>query len=548
MADNRRTIRIESILGGFSRYTHFANSDEYHSALGIDPLADASVDYTLTGLSYIGNRPSGLIVPTATNYAGTTSTTGSPRWILGQPKGLTYFYVYDNVGSVYSMSSSITPLTGIGDLNDGGTATGNGAAYYDNYLYFARDTSIARYGPLDGTPAFTDDYWVTTLSKTALTEFYLPGITTNVGTYPNHVLHSHSDGKLYIADYVGSQGTIHFIQTSKTTVEGDTDAGSTYDALNFGYGLKITAMETYGEMLVIALYDGASNESNPRKAKLAFWDTTSANANSITWNEFPDNFISSIRNVNGVLYVFSRGPEQLGFRVSRVLGSNSFEEVAYIGYGYAPPHGATSVGKRLMFTSRTMSPENAAGVWALGVPSNPNALHNILRVEAQYSEDTGVPKPTALLAHSHAFEFMTSNDGPIVGYSSNSQNQYSGILARAAIGSLFSANPNSLWVSQIYRVGQPFKILSIRIPVVEQLASSDTFTVGIKTDGGEGQSYSYQITGSADGTNKLSYVVRPSALVGDNDFFITLTIDSDVSISLPITITYELLDIETNYA
>src|SRR3990167_123459 len=218
--DNKFTIKIESILGGESLFRNFAKADQYQSSLAIDPDMPDSDSGTAS------DRPSGFLRPVGNFGYGGAALTGAPMWMTPTPKNsLTYVYL-DN-GSTYTASSG--SLTGLGDLNDGGTSAGNGSAYYDNYVYFARDTTIARYGPLDGTAAFIDDYWVTTLSKTALTANNYPFLGINEHRLPNHIMHRHrADGRLYFADVVDNRGTLHYISTNKTTVEGDNDNGSTY--------------------------------------------------------------------------------------------------------------------------------------------------------------------------------------------------------------------------------------------------------------------------------------------------------------------------------
>lgn len=321
MANNARQILIESILGGESQYQNFSAVDEFQQSMGIDP-----------SLAFGDLAASGYINPTVVRNVGNT-VNNWPVWFVTNPKNSNY-YLYDTSGSLYSVDTNVTGLT---DLNDGGTARGNGLAYYDNYLYASRSTTIARYGPLDGTPAWTDDYWVGSLGKAALVDTAYPSIPQGLSiTSLNHVLHRHTDGKLYIADVVGNQGTLHYISTSKTTVEGDTDNGSTYNALDFPYGYWPTAMASYGDQLVVALYEG-----NNRRAKLAFWDTTNSTTyEKIIDSEYPDTIISALINSNGLLYAFSGSPASGGVRILRFLGGYSFEQVGFVEGASLPLPGA----------------------------------------------------------------------------------------------------------------------------------------------------------------------------------------------------------------
>lgn len=66
-------------------------------------------------------------------------------------------YFYGNTGHFYKKNSSDT----FSDLRTIANSTGNGMAYYgeDRFIYYASDIAIGRYGPMDGTPDFTDDYF-----------------------------------------------------------------------------------------------------------------------------------------------------------------------------------------------------------------------------------------------------------------------------------------------------------------------------------------------------------------------------------------------------
>src|SRR3990167_2051873 len=244
-------IKIESILGGHAPSTHFAGKDQFRASLGIDPrqgIADSGI---------YASFPSGLLKPVGVTNLGTT--VASIKWFVNEPKGTGAVYAYASTGSVYTLDAN----GAIGELSDGGneagTGSGNGAGYYDNYVYFAKNTTIARYGPLNGVATLNGDYWGTTLAKTALV--HTTYTNQDIGlVYPNHILHRHSDGRLYIADVVDNKGTIHYIATTKATVEGDTDNSSTYNKVQVGYGLWPTALETYGSDLAIALVETPSGE------------------------------------------------------------------------------------------------------------------------------------------------------------------------------------------------------------------------------------------------------------------------------------------------
>src|SRR3990167_10378946 len=118
-------IRIESILGGHSRTRYFAAANQFQESLGIDPGQGDGIIYP---------------IPSKNQFNGA----GIPFWILPPtPKVAQLSYIYDSTGSVYSYnpisSPAVTALSDAGEMTGG---VGNGAAYYDNYVYFSKNTTI----------------------------------------------------------------------------------------------------------------------------------------------------------------------------------------------------------------------------------------------------------------------------------------------------------------------------------------------------------------------------------------------------------------------
>src|SRR3990167_8605250 len=143
--DNQFTIKIESILGGTAPSTHLAAENQFRASFAIDP--SMPVD---NGDGLYSSIASGLLRPVGANGAG-ASTVASIMWFDNDPKdsSLSTSYAINTVGSAFSVSGIGVPTA----LSDGGSlsnCSGNGLAYYDNYVYFAKNTTIARYGPLDG--------------------------------------------------------------------------------------------------------------------------------------------------------------------------------------------------------------------------------------------------------------------------------------------------------------------------------------------------------------------------------------------------------------
>ncbi len=524
-------IKIESILGGHSVSSHFGSSDSFQGSGGIDPSQDVAISGTDLGIT-------GMLAPNGLASGG-GALNAPPLWMVTPPK-VAATYVLDASGSTYTLNSAANQ-TGLEDGgNESGTGSGNGAAYYDNYVYFAKNTTIARYGPLDGSPSMNGDYWGTTLGKAALTHTTYPvfssgGISITV---PNHLLHRHSDGRLYIADVVGNQGNLHFISTTKTTVEGDTDNGSTFGKLDFGYGLWPTAIESYGSDIVVALYEGDTVSSGRQQtAKLAFWDTTSENFNQITWVEFPDQIITALRNVNGTLYVVSSQVESSGFRLSRFVGGYSFEEVAFFPDGYPPMAGAVlNVGHRLFFgSSNSRGGGSGPCVYSFGLATK--SLGSGVFCTARV--DTGFI--VSALSNYWQSTGADLSSHPNIGVATSASSGTVKVVLPPPTGLI--ANPSRpWWWSQMYKIGQPYKITKLRIGTLKAFASGMSVVPKFYIDGDHTNTLTLPDVANYIGQSAITY--RPSGLVGQNNFFLELEWGGTAQcvIALPITIEYEIID------
>lgn len=537
-------IRIESILGGHARTTHFASRDQYRNSIGIDPgspLPGSSGNPYSS--SIYGVKPSGLIRPVQSNtVSGTINET--PYWIEGAPSTTTVF-VYDARGSVYTHSIGEGTVTNLADIG-ATTGKGNGMAYYNNYMYFATNTDIARYGPLDGsaTPKWTENYWQDVLPMVSLEDASYPFTLLSSGTsgqLPNHYLHTHSDGRLYVADTVGGQGYIHYIKTGGGGTGG---SSSTYQALALPTGLVPICMESLGENLVIAVYSKNPAASifnhgirtKAGRAKVAFWDTTSQNFNAITWVEFPDGFITAMKNVNGTLYVFSAPAEKSnGFRVSRYVGGYTFEEVWSSEEGLAPLPGAVDgASSRLVFGSATVSPTTAGCIYSLGLAANGISNGLFCPFVSRTIDNSMV---TALILP------INSGRGKGWDYPVFGSSDFSSIRRLENIDG--ADNCNSIWWSQVYRIGQRYKITKIRIPLAEPIRTSVNVIPKIYTDDGFGTATALTaITPTNFGTTLRTIILRPDNLTGEVNFWLELKWSASypIVVGLPITIEYELID------
>lgn len=529
-------IKIESILGGHAPTSHFAKVDQFRACLAIDPAQPID-----DSDSVFASIASGLLRPAAAQeFSGGATLGAAPLWMIPNPKNAN-LYIYDALGSAYSAPATFASLTALADAGELSNSLGNGGEYYDNYIYLSKSTTVARYGPLDGTPLFNGDYWVTTLGKTALSNTTYPTSYKSLLQYPNHFLKRHSDGRLYLLDVVGNQGYVHYIKTTKTTVEGDTNSGSTYGALTFGYGLWPICAESFGADLAIAFYEGSSGNLRQARAKIAFWDTTSTNFNKIIWVEYPDTIITAMKNVNGVLYVVSGNVNAQGWRLTRFLGGYQFEEVYYSETGEPCLPGAIdAILNQCLVGTFTTVPEAAGVVIAHGLQKNALGRPIIGTMRATGGNSSTVVT-AVLAADNNELGFQT----PVIGWSKGSGVGNNGLDRQ---GTTYNAAP-SVWWSQTYRVGSTFRISSIRIPFAQAMAANMTLNVTVYTDDGSGT-----YTGATYGLPTLNNTTLPNGerfvslktqnIEGFQNFFIELrwTGSALLTVNLPIEIDFEVID------
>lgn len=515
------TIRIESVFGGIASTENFSRKGgEFNASVGIDP--DIPRDDTAI-------KTSGYLRPTALEKFSGSTVTGAPMWILTNPK-TENIYVYATDGKVHTVTSSLVIGADVATLS---SSTANGAEYNDNYNYFATNTTVARYGPLNGSASMDTSYWVTTLAKTALSNTTYP--TIRGVAIPNHPMHVHTDNKLYFGDVLSdsaantNKGALHFIKTSKTTVEGDTDGGATYNALDFSYGQYPTCIETYNTSLAVGLIEGVGTTTLQKPARVSFWDTTSESFQQITSVELPDPLITAMRNMNGRLFVFS-GNAQGGFRVTEFAGGYSYKEVYYSPEGVPPFQGAVDhFLNRLIWGGYVTVPEAAAVVFGYGSKQRAVSMgtHAILK-------STSAGSTQNVTAVKYVLHANNTNPKVIIGWKDASSQGLDKIST--------TYGTSNFW-SETFRLGAPFDITKIRIPLAQAVAANMTLIPKIYVDD---QSTSTALTtiNNTNYPNSERNIVQYPHIPGQHNMMLELrwTGTSLLTVALPITIEYETKD------
>ena len=371
----KQRITINSVLSGFSATQYAGVEGSYNSSIGIDP--DFAIGSQI--------KTSGMIVPTRYEKFSVSEIDGFPLWIITQPKTSNSF-CYTSAGKLHSFDSDIAmratdeastafPITLTG-------GAGNGAAYYNNFVYLAEATDISQYGGLDqdASIAETENVWTgAKFGLTALTNTTYPTIR---GTpIPNHPMHVHGDNACYVGDVIAGQGVLHKIKTKKTTIEGDTNDGSGYNVLDLPFGYYPTDIESWGTDVMIAAIQTTDSTINQGKAALFIWDPTDTVSFYRGPIFLPDPLVTALLNINGIVYIWS-GNSSNGVRLSRYIGGDSVEEIMYLEEGVVPFAGAVdALGSRIVFGSFTTYPVASASVLAFGSKkgSLPKGIHNIIK-------------------------------------------------------------------------------------------------------------------------------------------------------------------------
>jgi hypothetical protein len=510
---------IPTIFEGMSPSSQFAQEGQFLNSIAIDPdapITDGSADLL----------PSGSIRPIGYEKFSGANLNATPLWIETTPKN-TNVYIYLNDGKIISYDSTLETET---LLRTVAASSGNGFAYYNNYLYYARNLDIGRYGPLNGTPAFTDDFWTSTLSLTALTNPTYPE-TRNSVKYPNHPMKIHVDNKLYIADVASGRGVLHAIKTKQTTYQGDTNDGSLYNVLDFPLDYYPMCIESYGENLAIGCSFGTSNSINQGSSALFIWDTISDSFSRII--VVPDQIITALKYQNGILYGWSSNLKG-GSRFWIYIGGDQIQTLKYIPDCTAPLAGAiTADSNRIMWGGYTLNPTNSASVFAFGSKSDlfPRGLHNIARSTVTATTSNGIVtclKNVLQDNKPHPNLIIGATDGTNTNLDKRSTTYQTSVIR-----------------SRLYQIGTPFRITQLKIPLAQAIAANMTITPKLYFDNGS-SSKTGTIINNTNYSGKRIITMNQSnfenSTSGDSDFYLELTMSGTTlsTVNLPIEIGIEL--------
>ena len=516
----------------------------YSSALGSETDIGDTFTVTIASPGVFTSTAHGL----AANDRVRLYTTGA------LPTGLTANTTYYVISAGLTADAfELSASEGGAAINTSGTQSGthtfsveagNGAIYYNNYLYFVTNFDISRYGPLDGTPAMVHGVWrgSTLGTQTALVNTTYPSIRGS-GVMPNHPMCVHLDNKLYICDYNNAtypgQGIIHYIKTKKTTNEGDTNDNSTANSLDLPFGFRPTIIASYGEDLVIAAIQSTDTVTDQGNAALFFWDTVSTSFYKQIFLDEP--IISALKVVNGILYVFAgklaaANTAGNGYSVYQYLGGQSFREIIAFEEGWPPLAGAVDAnGDRVVWGSCFTDPANAACAWSYGSKNGaiPPAVHNIARSTAAASATDGLV--TCL-----GYVLQANNARPRLVIGARDASNFH-------LEQISTTYQTSIWRSQVFNIGQAFQVKEIKLHFAQALAANMTLTPTIYLDDASSSQAGTIINSTNYGSSQRTVILTSdnfSNVSGKHNFYLELQFSGTalLTVVLPITIKIELLD------
>lgn len=522
-------IVIDNIFGGHATSFHFSEKGQYLTSIAVDPdvpTTDTATDIKTAGIL----RPVGY-----SEFSGATMDQ-IPLWISAYPKG-TSILVYASGGDIYTYDSSFGSEA-LGRAVS--TSTGNGFAYYNNYFYYARNTDVGRVGPLDDvSSAYDDDAWTSAVlgTQTALTDTTYPTTRHSV-EYPNHVMHAHVDNKLYFADVVDGQGVLHSIRTKKITFEGDTDNGSAFNVLDLPFGYLPFAIESYGNLLVIAASQTTDTTINQGKSALFFWDTVSDSFTRVV--QLPDPICSALKYQNGQLYGLS-GNLSSGHRLFIYVGGDSIQTLKYMEEGHPPLAGAVdAIGNRVSWGTFTTFPSNSASVLSYGSKSDlfPRGMHNTARSSLAATSSTGL-----VTALKNVQQANSAFPKFVIGATKGTASAANCALDKQ--GTTYDTNGH-YWRSEVFNINKTFGVKNIVLRFGQAIAANMTLTPTLYFDDGT-VSQAGTVINSTNYAGSNKFVVLTSdnfsgTVEGKNNFYLELkwTGTALLSVLLPITIDIEV--------
>lgn len=188
----QQTITIHGFNGGIANDDKIGQPNSFRFARNLNILQDAN---------YLTPAPKTVKV-------SSTTVTNLPLWAVDGSPYTTNKYFYDLGGNLYQCTSSDV----FSNIRTVSNSQGQGLAVLDNYLYYAGNITLGRYGHLDDTPTFSDNFLAdgtTDLdqSQTLTGNTYTPPTAISETATNRQSFTPTRDPMLYIQFYVTAKGT-----------------------------------------------------------------------------------------------------------------------------------------------------------------------------------------------------------------------------------------------------------------------------------------------------------------------------------------------------
>jgi len=271
--------------------------DEFFGGIAIGNKQGSRASFKFTQSADIQSDPNEVsVLKAAAKVSGSTVDT-LVKWIVDATPHDTNRYFYGESGAIFRETSGGT-WSKLQTTSDSG---GQGMDVFNDYLYYAADTQLGRYGPLSGTPTFTDN-WQTDLNNTS---------SSNIAP-----VKAFKDGFA-----VGNGNDLGWYD------------GSTWDQnkVVLPPGFNIRTLEVIDEFLVVGAWRG-DTVLDSEQGFLFTWDGSSSTFNAFVPTDGAPNAITnngntlqSVIGTKGAIFTDS-APFNRTNRIPK-LGSNEYLEV-----------------------------------------------------------------------------------------------------------------------------------------------------------------------------------------------------------------------------
>jgi hypothetical protein len=214
-----------------------------------------------------------------------TNVTATVKWIVRDPVTVANFYAVDSAGTVYVSTNSGASFAALGSQPSSAGA-GQGLAIWKDYLWCPRATAMDLYGPLSGSPSWTNAW---------------SGLTMDTDSLWHPLFVSELDDKLY-----GGAGRYIFSISEDTGETFAPATSTTYTAtaraLTLPANIKVKCLAELSNNLMIGTWKG-TNIYDFNSAIIYPWD-----GSSITYNQpifIKENGVNAMLSDNGSLYILA---------------------------------------------------------------------------------------------------------------------------------------------------------------------------------------------------------------------------------------------------